>query len=198
MEPTNMYTKFLRSSIVVILILVLVVGWIVVKISKRVPSTEELPRAGSMAQQTASQLPGTMRLIKTRANGTIVMRAKADSKNAKITGFDVMIRYDHTLFRLSKVEGLLSGFDYYDTDDQVDPTTSELIVTAVRSIGNEDKNVLIDKDVLEVTFTRLNRADTEIFDLVFEPGTVRYSNMIDTDSRNILGKAQDLDLKKSL
>ncbi|MFQ5452029.1 MAG: hypothetical protein ACE5DQ_00525 [Candidatus Paceibacterota bacterium] len=198
MGKNKVYANFMRSSFATVVFILVIIALAVVLVQQRAQraTQESISKASSAQVEPADNLPATIALSFVKDTGgagrEVSVIATIDSGGEAVTGFDAMIHYDHSALKIQEVHGSLPGFDYFDTDEQIGPSTSELIITAIRSLDNEEKVILADQEVVKIVVTPLKREGETTLDLVFEAGNRRFSQVINIDSQNILGSAESL------
>ena len=192
-QPQNRKERVMILSIGSLALIVVAVVAIIIFARGRVDKarTTIQPTGGRTGDQKESIISGKVGLAPKgdatsfRKGQSVTLFVYADSRGQEITGYDVVLRYDTTKVRFESVKSVLEGMDIYETEGEVAPNTSELIVTGVQSLDQNDPFMLSQTALAEVTFTVLDRGPVEI-DLVYEPGSQRESNLITSRNQDIL------------
>ncbi|OGK28864.1 hypothetical protein A3D06_01000 [Candidatus Roizmanbacteria bacterium RIFCSPHIGHO2_02_FULL_40_9] len=109
----------------------------------------------------------------------------ADSYGKEVEAYDVVLRYAQDKLKLDDVSSSIDGIDIYDTEEQVSQTHSEVIITGVKGLSNKTQYVFNKTALIEVMFTALSSGESDTT-LVYEKGSKRDSNLIDTANVDIL------------
>ncbi len=194
MEDNTQKHRFIVASAAPLLILglILIIGLVFVFkifISDKTPN-----ETAQSAPQVSDVLKGKMRLSLVPAGGagnTVRLSINADSAGATITGFDVVLRYNHNNLKLQDVESRLPGYRVIETDKQIEADKSELIITGLQDIGNEKPEIFKDTEIFQIVFTQSNTAKlADSLELVFEKATITDSNLINGNTQDILGSVE--------
>lgn len=196
MEPngeSKNLSSILRNSAVPLLSL-LVVILVVAAFLAQVLSSRNKTVDQRTTPQVSETLKGKMKVALTPSGGagsTVRLSITASSSSMPITGFDIVFRYNHNNLQLRDVEPKLIGYRIIETDKQVTTEESELIITAIQDIGQEQKSVLADSELAQVVFSQLNSVPlSQSIKLIFTPGKIDDANLIDSNTEDILGSVE--------
>lgn len=153
------------------------------------------------AKPTEAPLTGVMSMAATtpkpsyRRGDLVTITVTADSKGDHITGYDAVLRYDPTLVKVDKVTSLVEGMDLYQTSTPSEVAElQDLVVTGIQSISQEEPYVFSQTPIAEVTFSMI-KAGTASIDMVFTPNHTADSNLMNTQTQDILSNVQGMTLQ---
>src|SRR3989338_1851 len=194
-EEINKPKMGVKLALFLLIIGIILIGFIAFNRSIFVrnlkPASPETQKSANTIDAATSRLTGMIGLTTKGGQTTfskgqkVTLFVYADSKGQDITGYDAVVRYDHTYLAFEEVKSLPEGIDIYETNDEMSSNFSDLIVTGVKSLNHEDPFIFDNTAVAEITFTALERGEVNL-SLVYEPGSSSDSNLIDNKNLDIL------------
>lgn len=182
--------KLFRIGLATLLIVSIVIGVVVIGVNMRKKDVTPVAVVRTTPEPTSSVLENTASVrgakgiftvqidtVKRYSVGsTIDVYVYANSQDEIVKGFDIVLSYS-PLVSLTKVEGLLSNFDYlnYERDQTV-------YVTGAQKLRINDTSVLKNEAIVKYTFAALSKGLTS-FKIIHKQGAITESNM--TGSQNI-------------
>jgi hypothetical protein len=206
-DDKEIKNKMMLTGILSIVGIVLVVGGIMYVAQRKLPEkykTQEKNLLNTIvhnAEPTQAPLTGVMNMnVKSakeayKKGDLVTLTVSADSKNDHIAGYDVVLRYDPTLLKVDKVTSLVEGMDLYQASTPAEvPGLQDLVVTGIQSISQKDPYVFANTPIAEVTFSVL-KVGTANVDIVFTPNHTADSNLMNTQTQDILSNVEGLTLQ---
>lgn len=206
-DDKEIKNKMLLTGVLSLIGIVVVVGAIMYVAQRKLPEkykTQEkklLRHFVEPVEPTPAPLTGILGMqVKTAKTAyvkgdVVVLTVSADSKGDQITGYDAVLRYDPTLLKVDKVASLVEGIDMYQTDTAADvPGLNDLVVTGIQSISQEDPFTFTNSPIAEVTFVVLKAGSANV-DMVFIPNHTADSNLMNTQTQDILSEVQGITLQ---
>ncbi len=197
-------SKMILTSVLSLVGIVIVIGTIMYIAQKKLPEkyrvNEEnlLRHIKDEPSPTPMPITGTFGMVtkdgKTayRKGDTMTVVVAADSKGDKITGYDAVLRYDPLLMTLDKVTSLVEGMDLYQTETPSEEQgRTDLVVTGIQSVGQQDPFIFSNTALVEVSFV-IKQASAAGVQLVFEPGQTTDSNLMNTQTQDILSSVGNI------
>ncbi len=90
----------------------------------------------------------------------IVLVLSCDSKGSDVVAYDVLIKYDKTLFKIVSTQSLISDFKIYNNERE-----NRIALTGVKSLSSKDDIVFDNKDIAAITFTALTKG-SGVFNII--------------------------------
>ena len=190
-QPVQSTSKVVFLGIGSVIIIIVLIVLIVSFARNRVQRARHMVSTGAEQSQLTDEITGRIGLsVKGskdtfRRGDTVTLFVYADSQGQEITGYDAVLKYDPTQVTFVSVKSVIDGMDIYETEDELEDGTSELIITGIQSLSQGDPFVFDNTALAEVTFTMADRGPLDI-DVVYEPGSQRESNLITSSNQDIL------------
>lgn len=120
---------------------------------------------------------------------TVTVLVLADSKGERITGYDVVLRYDQKILDFVEARSRLSDFQAISTTKD-----GTVTITGVKKLTTDKPSVFDQTVLLETDFIAKELGSTMIsFD--FSPGQTNESNLINEQSEDVLADNQGMVIK---
>lgn len=120
---------------------------------------------------------------------TVTVLVLADSKGERITGYDVVLRYDQKILDFVEARSLLSDFQAISTTKD-----GTVTITGVKKLTTDQPSVFDQTVLLETDFIAKELGSTMIsFD--FSPAQTNESNLINEQSEDVLADTQGMVIK---
>lgn len=206
-DDREIKNKMLLTGIFSVVGIVLVIGGIMYVAQRKLPEKyivkekNLINRFVEPVEPTLAPLTGVLSMTdKTakpsyRKGDLVTITITADSKGDRITGYDAVLRYDPTLLKLDKVTSLAEGMDLYQTSTPSEIAgLQDLVVTGIQSISQEEPYLFAQTPIAEVTFSLL-KSGTASIDMVFSPNHTTDSNLMNTQTQDILSNVQGMSLQ---
>ncbi len=156
-------------------------------LNKTVPKST--PPDQTQIQTTSSMLITSPKTSYTLAE-KIPVSIKASSSESLVTGFDAVIEYDPAFLAISKRNPPpLSDFLYYGQN-----TDNLIQVSAVRKPDQNTIQSFNDNELFSLEFAPLKAGKTTL-KIVYLPNSTSDSNIIDSNSNDVLGLVRGLELE---
>ncbi|KXK11179.1 MAG: Cohesin domain protein [Microgenomates bacterium OLB23] len=206
-DDAEIKNKMLLTGLISIIGIVVVVGGIMYVAQNKLPEKYKdqekqlLRHIIEPAEPTAAPLTGVFGMAvkgakqSYRKGDIVTMTVTADSKGDKITGYDAVLRYDPSVLKVHNVLSLVEGMDIYQTDIPAEATGyNDLVVTGIQSISQPEPYVFAQSPLVEVSFSVLKAGNASV-ELVFSPNHTTDSNLMNTQTQDILSSVQGVTLQ---
>ena len=188
--------RVLGLSIASVIAIVLVLLGVVLFAQNRIHVSQQKP------DQKAAAISPRMTTINGRLGLTIKGAARsfrqgdkvtlfvyADAQNNQITGYDAVIHYNPRGLTYENLSSSLEGMEVHATDNEIDETTRELVITGIRSTSRKDPFIFSNTALVEINFMAQQSGEGTV-DLMFEPGSSTDSNIMNIHNQDILGATE--------
>lgn len=121
---------------------------------------------------------------------TIPVSIKASSAGISVTGFDTLIEYDPEFLTITKKDTPpLQDFIYYGQN-----TENLIQVSAVRKPDGNTLQTFDNTELFKIEFKPLKTGKTTL-NIIYLPNATNDSNLIDGNSKDVLGSARGLEIQ---
>ena len=115
----------------------------------------------------------------------------ADAGESLVDGYDVVAHYNSSQLTFDSVSSTLEDMEVHSTDNDLDQSTRELVITGIRSTKRKEPFTFNNTGLVEMNFIA-QKSGNAVIDLIFEPGSGTDSNIIDAKNKDILNKADGI------
>ncbi len=147
------------------------------------------PRMSSINGRMGMTVKGAATSFK--KGDTITLFVYADAPESMIDGYDAVIHYNPAQLTFDSVSSTLEEMDVHSTDNELEPSSRELVITGIRSTKRKEPFTFNNTGLVEISFIAQQAGDA-LVDIIFEPGSATDSNIIDNKNQDILNNADGI------